>query len=91
MVINGQATNLESYYEKRDQLEESWREIAGKLEAESASDSTKIEFMSEAWRQEAEVIRKVISENQHQPVRRRGNPYFRSYWRRQTARLGSVH
>ncbi|HOB11944.1 MAG TPA: C69 family dipeptidase [Syntrophomonadaceae bacterium] len=91
MVINGQVTNLESYYEKRDQLEESWREIAGKLEAESASDSTKIEFMSEAWRQEAEVIRKVISENQHQPVRRRGNPYFRSYWRRQTARLGSVH
>lgn len=87
MVINGQITNLPSYLEKRDRLEKSWRETAAKLEAESASDSTKIEFMTEAWQQEAVVIQKYISENQDQPIRRRGNLYFRSYWRRQTTRL----
>lgn len=91
MVLNGQITNLESYYDMRDQLEKSWQEIAARLEAESASDSTKIEFMTDAWRQEAEVVQKFISENQHQPIRRRGNPYFRSYWQRQTARLDSAN
>jgi len=90
MVLNGQIVNLESYYEKRDQLEKSWLETAAKLEAESASDSTKIEFMTEAWRQEAKVIQRCISDHQHQPIRRRGNPYFRSYWRRQTARLNNI-
>jgi secernin len=87
MVINGQIINLSDYYERRDHLEKSWRETAARLEAEKAGDNAKMEFMQEAWQQESKVIQEFVDENRHRPVRPRGNPYYRSYWRRQNQRL----
>ncbi len=79
--------NLNDYYERRDQLEKSWQETALRLEAQEAGDSVKMQFMQEAWQQEATLIQEFINENRHRPVRPRGNPYYRSYWRRQNQRL----
>ncbi|MGI6429438.1 MAG: carcinine hydrolase/isopenicillin-N N-acyltransferase family protein [Syntrophomonadaceae bacterium] len=87
MVINGQIINLSDYYERRDHLEKSWRETAARLEAEKAGDNAKMEFMQEAWQEESKVIQEFVDENRHRPVRPRGNPYYRSYWRRQNQRL----
>ncbi len=87
MVINGQIINLSDYYERRDHLEKSWRETAARLEAEKAGDNAKMEFMQEAWQEESKVIQEFVDENRHRPVRLRGNPYYRSYWRRQNQRL----
>ena len=87
MVINGQIMNLNDYYERRDQLEKSWQETALRLEAQEAGDSVKMQFMQEAWQQEATVIQEFINEYRHRPVRPRGNLYYRSYWRRQNQRL----
>lgn len=91
MVVNGQITDLEEYYDRREQLETSWRETAARLEAEQVGDGEKLQFMIEAWRQEAEVIREFINRNQANPARPRGNLYFCSYWRRQTARLNQAN
>lgn len=91
MVINGQIIDLHDYYEQRDRLEKSWRQTAARLEAEEAGDSDKIRFMREAWQQEAEVVQEFVAKNRHRPIHPQGNPYYRSYWRRQTAGLNQSY
>lgn len=87
MVINGQIANLDEYFRERDRLETEWLEGADRLNRESAGSEEKREFMTQAWRQEEEVVDRYIRGNFARQVRRSGNLYYRHYWRRQNARL----
>lgn len=87
MTVGRQLNDLDRYLERRDMLEQEWQVIAARLNAAGASDSEKLAFMSQAWQQEETLVKEYVSEYDANRIRPAGNPYYRNYWRRQTARL----
>ena len=83
MVINQQIRNLDEYIARRHRLEAEWQQAVNVLQTERADDGKKRDFMQKAWQQEDELIAAFLRENSTQPVRIKGSPYFRRYWRQQ--------
>ncbi len=88
MVINQQIRNLDEYLQTRDKLETEWLQTVNSMEANRADDDKKRAFMQKAWQQEDELIDAFINENSAHPMRIKGSPYFRRYWRRQEMSRG---
>jgi secernin len=84
MVIGQQIRNLDEYLQRRDQLEAEWQQAVDALQAAGQADEAgKRSLMQKAWQQEEELIDTVLRENRSQPVRIKGSPWFRHYWRLQ--------
>lgn len=87
MTVGRQLRDLDRYLERRDMLEKEWQDTAARLNSTGASDSEKLAFMSQAWQQEETLVREYVGQYDASRIRPAGNPYYRNYWRRQTARL----
>lgn len=79
MIVRQQVADLDSYMEARDKLEEEWTGMV--KEMEKGSQEAMKAVMKRAWTQEAELISKVIEENQANPSHLQGSPIFRRCWK----------
>jgi dipeptidase len=85
LMVSGQICNLSEYLQERDRMEEAWAQMIAEMEPEKEKDMHMI--MSTAWAQEEDLLNRILNENQNNPPRYSGSPYFRSYWRKQTEKL----
>lgn len=89
MVIAGQVRNLPHYLEERDRLENSWIDMVNSIKGQDEPAEMK-RIMDLAWQEENDLVTRTLKNNESNPGKRNGNPYYRFYWRRQTSRLGSA-
>ncbi len=79
MILRQQIPDLSTYIEARDKLEEEWMQMVQGMEKGNYYQMEKI--METAWAQEAELVSRMIRENQSHPSHMQGSPLFRRYWR----------
>ena len=87
MVIAHQLQDLPGYLAERDRLEESWMKMVDSVDQGPDGISEMKRIMDLAWEQEDELVTRTLKENETNPPRLKGNPYYKRYWRRQTSRL----
>ena len=80
LVLSGRRQNLQEYTQERNRLEQQWLD----LEARADSDEERLQLMNRACKEEAALLNKYVElASEAQPGRKKGNWYFRRYWRQQ--------
>lgn len=87
MILKNKIKNLAGYLEKARGLETEMLSRAASLTAGSGEGELN-QIMSEAWERESELIEETISQNEDYPGKIKGNPFFRTFWKRQNEKLG---
>lgn len=87
MVLENRIQNLDSYIQKRDQLEKELSHEVSKLDFDNPDKDTLKSIMKKAMEQEEKLISDTMAQNQNNPAKIKGNPYFRYYWKKQNKKL----
>ncbi|HZJ57586.1 MAG TPA: C69 family dipeptidase [Clostridia bacterium] len=87
MVIENRIQDLDRYIKKRDEIERDLSHMVGALDMENPNTGVLRDIMDKAFREEEELILDFLARNRDNPVRIKGNPYFRRYWRKQNEKL----
>lgn len=87
MVLENRIQNLDSYIQKRDEIEKELSREVSSLDFDNPNKDVLASIMKRAMEQEEKLILDTMAENQHNPARLKGNPYFRYYWKKQNKNL----
>ncbi|MGI5851786.1 MAG: hypothetical protein ACOX77_06735, partial [Caldicoprobacterales bacterium] len=87
MVIENRIQNLDLYIKRRDEIEQALTQEVSGLDMKNPNPDILKGIMKKAFEEEERLILDFIDQNRNKPVRIKGNPYFRHYWKRQNKRL----
>lgn len=87
MVLENRIQNLQSYIEKRDEIERDLSREVSQLDFDDVDKDELKSIMKKAMEQEEKLILDTMAENQNNPSKIKGNPYFRYYWKKQNHKL----
>lgn len=87
MILQNKVRNLEEYRQEAKKIE---REALLQVnDLKDHKDEAKLaEISANTWSKEQELVQRTIEENKNNPGKIKGNLIFRSYWKKQTEKLG---
>lgn len=87
MVIENKIQNLDSYIEKRDEIEGELNRQVHQLDFNNPDKDVLKGIMGKAMAQEERLILDTMAQNQNNPAKIKGSPYFKHYWAKQSDKL----
>ena len=89
MILENRIQNLDSYMQKRDEIERELSQEVSELDFDNPNTNVLKSIMKKAMEQEEKLILDTMAQNGNNPAKIRGNPYFRYYWKKQNKKLRS--
>jgi len=86
-MILQQQVELETYLEKRNQLQQELFKLVDGLDVENADPKVLAEVMDYGLAAETKLVTETIGAGNNKPARIKGSLYFKSYWRKQNRGL----
>ncbi|MDF2891190.1 MAG: peptidase [Clostridia bacterium] len=87
VIIENKISNLNSYINKRDELEKDIEEKINKIDIEDINANDLLEIMNYACNAEHKLTVDAIQENECDGTGIKGTPYFKRYWSNKNRRL----